>query len=47
LAASVVELLTHPEAREELTALGTQMAAEYDWSVVGAAYREAYEETVS
>jgi phosphatidylinositol alpha-mannosyltransferase len=47
LAASVVELLTHPEAREELTALGTQMAARYDWSVVGAAYREAYEETVS
>jgi phosphatidylinositol alpha-mannosyltransferase len=47
LANHIVDLLTHPAAREQLAAAGRLMAEGYDWSIVGRRYRDVYEEAVS
>jgi phosphatidylinositol alpha-mannosyltransferase len=47
LAREIVDLLSHPDARADLSAAGLQVAAGYDWNVVGPRYREVYEEAVS
>lgn len=47
LAEALIDLLASPEERARLTAVGEARAAEYDWSVVGASYRELYGDLVS
>jgi phosphatidylinositol alpha-mannosyltransferase len=47
LARAVIDLLSNPERRHELAVAGSRVAAGYDWTVVGAAYREAYLEALS
>lgn len=47
LAAAIVDLLSDPDATEMLSSAGDEVAARYDWSVVGSLYRKAYEEAVS
>jgi phosphatidylinositol alpha-mannosyltransferase len=47
LADAVIDLLSDPERREVMTATGRVIAARHDWSVVGAEYRQIYEEAVS
>ena len=42
LAKALLQLLSRPGERAELTAAGARRAAEFDWSVVGAAYRDLY-----
>jgi phosphatidylinositol alpha-mannosyltransferase len=42
LANALLQLLARPEERAQLTAAGAKRAAEFDWSVVGAAYRDLY-----
>jgi phosphatidylinositol alpha-mannosyltransferase len=47
LADHIVDLLAHPTSRDQLASAGSVMAAGYDWSVVGARYRDVYQEAVS
>ena len=47
LAGQIIDLLAHTRAREQLAAEGRLVAAGYDWSIVGARYREVYDEAVS
>jgi phosphatidylinositol alpha-mannosyltransferase len=47
LAKEVADLLDNPEVRDQLAVAGSRVAAGFDWSVVGAAYRQAYLEALS
>jgi len=47
LASVVAELLEDPGERARLSDAGARLAERYDWSVVGAAYRQLYAEVVS
>ena len=47
LAAAVLDVLDDPESQHRLTTAGAVKAAGYDWSVVGAAYRDVYLASVS
>ena len=47
LAAAIVDLLGDPDERARLTVAGQERANRYDWSVVGASYRDLYHELVS
>jgi phosphatidylinositol alpha-mannosyltransferase len=47
LAKEVADLLGNPEVRDQLAVAGSRVAAGFDWSVVGAAYRQAYLEALS
>jgi glycosyltransferase involved in cell wall biosynthesis len=43
----LIELLESPTQRAGLAAAGEERVAGYDWSVVGAAYRDLYSRYVS
>jgi glycosyltransferase involved in cell wall biosynthesis len=47
LADHIVDLLAHPASRDQLSLAGSVMAAGYDWSIVGARYKDVYQEAVS
>jgi phosphatidylinositol alpha-mannosyltransferase len=47
LAVTLIELLESPTQRAGLAAAGEERVAGYDWSVVGAAYRDLYSRYVS
>lgn len=47
LAVTLIELLESPAQRTGLAAAGEERVAGYDWSVVGAAYRDLYSRYVS
>jgi phosphatidylinositol alpha-mannosyltransferase len=47
LAKAVVEVLNDPPERDRLAAAGMEVAAGYDWDVVGASYRSLYAEIAS
>ncbi|HLF43483.1 MAG TPA: glycosyltransferase family 4 protein [Acidimicrobiia bacterium] len=47
LARALVEVLTDPAERGRLASVGHEIAARYDWEVVGASYRSLYAEFAS
>ena len=47
LAKALVEVLTDPVERDRLASAGLEVAARYDWEVVGASYRSLYAEIAS
>ncbi len=47
LAKGIVDLLGDPLERDRLASAGLEVAARYDWQVVGASYRSLYDEIAS
>ena len=47
LAKGMVEVLSDPAERDRLASAGLEVAARYDWDVVGASYRCLYDEIAS
>jgi phosphatidylinositol alpha-mannosyltransferase len=47
LARALVEILNDPLERDRMASAGMEVAARYDWELVGASYRSLYAEIAS